>query len=104
MATEAEKVAKYREMAKDKSLPQDVRNTYLDKANEIEQKAAEKAGVKFAKGGAVAKKAPMSAAAKQPMKKSVHKELTKVMEKAYPKGATITPKLAKGGMAKKGKC
>ena len=84
MATETEKVAKYREMAKDKTLPQDVRNTYLDKANEIEQKAAEKAGVKFAKGGAVAKKAPMKTAAKQPMKAPM--------------------KLAKGGMAKKGKC
>lgn len=83
MATEAEKVAKYREMAKDKTLPQDVRNTYLDKANEIEQKAAEKAGVKFAKGG-LTKKAPMKAAAKQPMK--------------------APAKLAKGGMAKKGKC
>ena len=37
MASNAEKVAKFREMAKDKSLPQDVRNTYLDRANELER-------------------------------------------------------------------
>jgi hypothetical protein len=80
----AAKVAKLREMAKDKTLPQDVRNTYLDEAVKLEEKAAGAAGVKLAKGGAVAKKAPMKVAAKQPMK---------------------TPsKLAKGGMAKKGKC
>jgi hypothetical protein len=54
--TDAEKVAKLREMAKDKSLPQDVRNTYLDQAVKIEEKAAMKSGVKLAKGGAV--KAP----------------------------------------------
>lgn len=79
MATTAEKITMYREKAKDKTLPQDVRNTYLDRANELEMKEAEKAGVKLAKGG-MAKKAPMKATAKQPMKK-----------------------LAKGGMAKK-KC
>lgn len=39
MATDAEKVKKYREMANDKTIPQDVRNIYLDKANEIERKA-----------------------------------------------------------------
>lgn len=49
--TDAEKVAKLREMAKDKSLPQEVRNTYLDQAVKLEEKAATKAGVKLAKGG-----------------------------------------------------
>lgn len=77
--TEAAKIDMYREKAKDKSLPQDVRNTYLDRANALEEKMAKDAGVKLAKGG-MAKKAPMKATAKQPMKK-----------------------LAKGGMAKK-KC
>ena len=46
MATTAEKITMYREKAKDKTLPQDVRNTYLDRANELEMKEAEKAGVK----------------------------------------------------------
>ena len=41
MATDAEKVKKYRDMAEDKTIPQDVRNTYLDKANAIELKAFE---------------------------------------------------------------
>lgn len=49
--TDAEKVAKLREMAKDKTLPQEVRNTYLDQAVKLEEKAATKAGVKLAKGG-----------------------------------------------------
>lgn len=55
--TDAEKVAKLREMAKDKSLPQEVRNQYLDQAVKMEEKAAMKAGVKMAKGGAVKKPA-----------------------------------------------
>ncbi len=76
----AAKIEKLREAAKDKSLPQEARNQMLDKAVMLEQESAKKAGVKLAKGGAVAKKAPMKTAAKQPMK----------------------AKLAKGGMAKKG--
>jgi hypothetical protein len=60
--TSAEKVAMYREKAKDTSLPQDVRNAYLDKATALEAKAYEetKAGEtksntppKYSKGGAV---------------------------------------------------
>ena len=41
MATDAEKVKMYREKAKDTSVPQEVRNTYLDRANELERKAFE---------------------------------------------------------------
>jgi hypothetical protein len=41
MATDAEKVKMYREKAKDASIPQEVRNTYLDRANELERKAFE---------------------------------------------------------------
>lgn len=55
--TDAEKVAKLREMAKDKTLPQEVRNTYLDQAVKLEEKAAMKAGVKLAKGGMAKKPA-----------------------------------------------
>jgi len=60
MATDAEMVAKYREKAKDKTLPQEVKNMYLDKAVELEQKAYKKEkptslGPKMAKGGAVHK-------------------------------------------------
>lgn len=52
---DAVKAAKLREMAKDKTLPQAVRNQYLDDANMLEEKAAKGAGVKLAKGGAVKK-------------------------------------------------
>lgn len=54
MATDAEKVKMYREKAKDTSIPQEVRNTYLDRANELERKAFEetkKPPVKLAMGG-----------------------------------------------------
>jgi hypothetical protein len=77
--TAAAKVAKLREMAKDKSLPQDVRNTYLDEAVKLEEKGAMKAGVKMAKGGAV--KAP----------------------KKMMMGGAVKPMMAKGGAAMKAK-
>jgi len=67
MDNTAAKVAKLREMAKDKTLPQDVRNQYLDDAVKLEEKAAMKAGVKLAKGGAVAKKAAPKKTAGKPM-------------------------------------
>jgi hypothetical protein len=55
MATDAEKVKMYREKAKDESIPQEVRNTYLDRANELERKAYEATKgtppAKLAKGG-----------------------------------------------------
>jgi hypothetical protein len=57
MATDAEKVKMYREKAKDTSVPQEVRNTYLDRANELERKAFEDTKkaptppTKMAKGG-----------------------------------------------------
>ena len=61
----AAKVAKLRKMAEDKSLPQDVRNQYLDEAVKLEEKAAKGAGVKMAKGGAV--KTPAKKTAGKPM-------------------------------------
>jgi hypothetical protein len=84
--TDAEKVAKLREMAKDKSLPQDVRNTYLDEAVKLEEKGAMKAGVKMAKGGSVVAKAPKKTAGKPMM---------------Y--GGAVKPMMAKGGAVKKAK-
>jgi hypothetical protein len=66
MATEAEKIVMYREKAKDTSVPQEVRNTYLDRANELERKLFEASKApkvppaKLAKGG-VASKKPMIA-------------------------------------------
>ncbi len=51
----ASKIEKYRRQAEDKSLPQDIRNQFLDNANELERKMGEKEG-KFAKGGMVKKK------------------------------------------------
>lgn len=93
-ATPAEKVAMYREKAKDKSLPQDVRNAYLDKATALEAKAYEetKAGstksntpAQYAKGGAVKK------GAKSPA-------IAIVIGMAKPKGKATM--MSKGGMAK----
>jgi hypothetical protein len=71
----AAKVAKLREMAKDKSLPQDVRNQYLDEAVKLEEKAAKGAGVKMAKGGAVkaAPKKMMGGGYATPMKTAMAK-------------------------------
>jgi hypothetical protein len=53
----AAKIAEMRKKAADKSLPQDVRNTFADKANMLEQEEAKKAGVRFNKGGMVKKPA-----------------------------------------------
>lgn len=99
MATDAEKVKMYREKAKDTSIPQEVRNTYLDRANELERKmyeaskTAPSGETKLAKGGMVKKPVKAMAkggVAKAPMKKAPVKAPMKAM--------------AKGGMAKKGKC
>lgn len=48
--TPEQMAARFRKMAEDKSLPQSVRNTYLDKANEIEKTAAKPT---MNKGGAM---------------------------------------------------
>ena len=96
MATDAEKIVMYREKAKDTSIPQEVRNTYLDRANELERKAYEASKApekKMAKGGAV-KKAPAKAPAKY----------MEFSNKGKPKGMTPVKAMNKGGMAKKGKC
>ena len=96
--TDAEKVAKLREMAKDKSLPQEVRNQYLDQAVKMEEKAAMKAGVRMAKGG-MTKKMMYGGMADKPMmaKGGDAKELPK-------RGSRTTTNMAKGGsVAKKAK-
>jgi hypothetical protein len=56
--TDAQKVAELRKAAEDKTLPQAVRNTYLDRANEIERSGYEKMKMQegMAKGGSVKKK------------------------------------------------
>ena len=59
--TDAQKVADLRKAAEDKTLPQAVRNTYLDRANELERSGYEKMkmteGLNMAKGGKVSSKA-----------------------------------------------
>lgn len=50
--TPAEAAARFRKIAEDKSLPQSVRNTYLDKANAAEKEAAKPT---MNRGGAVKK-------------------------------------------------
>ena len=83
----ASKAAKYREMAKDKALPQDVRNAYLDKANKLEEGTMKPT---MAKGGMVAKG-----------KKPAIKGPAVVIAVGIGKGKK--PMMSKGGMAK-GKC
>lgn len=126
MATDAEKVKMYREKAKDTSVPQEVRNTYLDRANELERKAFEEtkkapaAPAKLAKGGmpvrgsrtatnkekkmmgggyAMPTKTPMMA--KGGAVKGGKPVVAIMIGVGKPKGKTA---MAKGGMAKKGKC
>jgi hypothetical protein len=119
MATDAEKVKMYREKAKDTSIPQEVRNTYLDRANELERKAFEDTKkapaapeTKLAKGGMAKKATPAS---KKPVvaimigvgKAAPKKTPDKYMEfssKGKPKGMAPVKAMNKGGMAKKGKC
>ena len=96
MKTDAEKVAKLREMAKDKTLPQEVRNQYLDQANKLEEKAAMGAGVRMAKGGAVVAKAPAKPAAKKPAAK-------KMMYGGMADKTSGKTMMAKGGAVKKAK-
>jgi len=99
--TPVNKAARLRKMAEDTSLPQAVRNEYLDKANDIEKASSKPT---MAKGGAVSKAAP---------KKMMYGGMTEKMAKG---GAAKKPavaimiavgkpkeKMAKGGMAKK-KC
>lgn len=75
-ATPVNKAARLRKMAEDTSLPQAVRNEYLDKANALEKEAAKPT---MAKGGAVSKAAP---------KKMMY--------------GGMTEKMAKGGAVAKG--
>lgn len=104
MATEAEKVKMYREKAKDETIPQEVRNTYLDRANELERKMFEASKgtppAKMAKGGAV-KKTNMKDTMKTPMKAMAKGGAVKKM--MYGGTATIEkPMMAnKGGAVKK---
>ena len=86
----AAKVAKLRAAAKDTSIPLDIRNQYLDKANALEQSTYKPT---MAKGGVVAK-APM----KKPAMKSKGAAVAIVIGIGKPK----KPMMAKGGMTKKG--
>jgi len=130
MATDAEKVKMYREKAKDTSVPQEVRNTYLDRANELERKAFEATKAapatpekkmmyggmpvrgsrtatnkekKMMGGGyAMPAKTPTMMAKGGAVKASSKKPVVAIMiGMAKPKGKTM---MNKGGMAKKGKC
>ena len=95
MATDAEKVKMYREKAKDTSIPQEVRNTYLDRANELERKAYEDTKApatppaKLAKGGM-----PVRGS------RTATNKTKKMMGGGYAMPVK-TPMMAKGGMTKK---
>lgn len=103
--TAAAKVAKLREMAKDKSLPQDVRNQYLDEAVKLEEKGAMKAGVKLAKGGMpmvekAGVKVPAFAADGVGKMAKGGAVVAKAPKKMMYGGMADKPMMAKGGMAK----
>ena len=83
----AAKVAKLRAAAKDTSIPQDVRNQYLDKANALERSTYKPT---MAKGGVA--KAPM----KKPAMKSKGAAVAIVIGVGKPK----KPMMAKGGAVK----
>ena len=87
----AAKVAKLRAAAKDTSIPLDIRNQYLDKANALEQSTYKPT---MAKGGMA--KAPTKSMAKKPASKGAAVAI--VIGIGKPK----KPMMAKGGMAKKG--
>lgn len=92
----AAKIARLREKAKDKTLPQDVRNQFLDNANKLEQ---EMGGMKYAKGGVAKKKMMMGGAAtKLPAARMAMNAADKAKAMAAPQA-----RMAKGGYAKKGK-
>ena len=106
--TDAEKITKLREMAKDKSLPQEVRNTYLDQAVKMEEKAAKGAGVKLAKGGSVKKMMYGGMADKPMMAKGGDAKKKMMMGGAVAKelpmrGQRTATNMAKGGAAMKAK-
>lgn len=96
----AKKIETLREKSKDKSLPQEVRNQFLDDANKLEEKAATKAGVNLAKGGMAKKKMMYGGMADKPMMAkggAAKKELPM-------RGSRTATNMAKGGsVAKKAK-
>ena len=98
MATDAEKVKMYREKAKDTSIPQEVRNTYLDRANELERKAYE------ATKTPSAPLAPEKKMAKGGMPVRGSRTATNKEKKMMGGGYAMpvkTPMMAKGGAASK---
>jgi hypothetical protein len=106
----AAKIAKLRASAKDTSIPQDIRNQFLDKANELEKSTYKPT---MAKGGAVMEKATGEKyGSKKAMAKHEKGEGKAMQMKEKSKSALAIvigvgkPKamMNKGGMAKKGKC
>jgi hypothetical protein len=98
MATDAEKVKMYREKAKDTSVPQEVRNTYLDRANELERKAFEATK----KAPAVPEKKMMYGGMPVRGSRTATNKEKKMMGGGYAM-PTKTPMMAKGGAVKGGK-
>ena len=96
MATDAEKVKMYREKAKDTSVPQEVRNTYLDRANELERKAFE---ATKAAPATPEKKMMYGGMPVRGSRTATNKE-KKMMGGGYAMPAK-TPMMAKGGAASK---
>jgi hypothetical protein len=94
----AEKVKKLREQAKDKSLPQEVRNQLLDNANIIEESMAKKAGVKMNKGGMV----PSQAQKGLDMAAAMQAKKDKPMRPAMPSQAQQGMDMAAAAKAKRG--
>lgn len=87
----AARIARLRESANDKSLPQDVRNKMLDEAVRLETESAKRAGVRLAKGGMAM---PMGEKdGKMAKGGMVKREMPK-------RGSRTATNMARGGMAK----
>lgn len=98
MATEAEKIVMYREKAKDESIPQEVRNTYLDRANELERKAYEASKAAPTSSAPPAKKLATGGMPTRGSRTATNKE-KKMMGGGYTMPTTLPhPIMAKGGM------
>jgi hypothetical protein len=99
MATESEKIVMYRDKAKDESIPQEVRNTYLDRANELERKLFEAS--KSPASSTTTSTPPPKKMAKGGMPVRGSRTATNKEKKMMGGGYAMpmqTPMMAKGGM------
>lgn len=97
----AAKIAKLRKQAEEASLPEDVRNTLLDNANQLEAELAKKAGVRLAKGGMATKELPKRGS--RTAKNMAMGGMAKMSPMGYAKGGVVKAACGASVPASKGK-